>query len=108
MSDTAKRPKTAKHTLIEPVEVDGKTYTELTFRRMKAKDALVGENETNPVRAGYLIFAALADVPVEVIEELDMEDLEAVGEVAAPLMGKSAAAMARDAKEKALQSAGAT
>lgn len=70
---------------------------------MKAKDALVAEGETNEAKAGYLLFAALADVDVRVIEELDIEDFEAVSEKVVPLMGKSAMAAVKAAKEKAAQ-----
>ena len=80
--------KTVTIPLAEPVEHDGKVYKELTFRRMKAKDALVADGEQNQVMAGYRLFAALADVPVEVILELEMLDLAKVGEEVAPLMGK--------------------
>lgn len=64
------------------------TFNELTIRRMKAKDAYASEDEGNKVRAGYRMFAQLADVPVEVIEEIDMEDMAAVGEAVAKMMGK--------------------
>jgi hypothetical protein len=55
---------------------------------MKARDALVAEEEKNQIMAGYKIFAALADVPVDVILELEMIDLAKVSEEVAPLMGK--------------------
>ncbi|MCR6672208.1 phage tail assembly protein [Devosia ginsengisoli] len=80
--------KTVTVPLSEKVEHDGKTYTELTFRPMKARDALVAEGEESQVMAGYKLFAALADVPVEVILDLEMVDLAKVGEGVAPLMGK--------------------
>jgi len=70
------------------VEHDGITYASLTFRPMKARDALVAEGEQSEVLAGFKLFAALADVPVEVILELDMIDLAKIGEEVAPLMGK--------------------
>jgi hypothetical protein len=94
MSD---KQKTITVDLDYPVEHDGREITSLTFRRMKAKDALVAEDEQNKARAGYLMFAALAGVDVAVIEELDIEDLEKIGEAVVPLMGKSA----RTAMEKA-------
>ncbi|GHA13279.1 hypothetical protein GCM10007989_04830 [Devosia pacifica] len=97
---TETRPTSATVPLSEPVTYDGVTYTELTFRRMKARDTLVGEGETNEVMAGYKMFAALADVPVEVILELDMEDISEVGAKVAPLMGKRAAAALEVAMEK--------
>lgn len=76
-----------------PVTHDGKTYDALTFRRMKARDALLAEGEGEQIMAGYKLFAALADVPVEVILDLDMEDMTAVSEVAAAQMGKLAPAL---------------
>ena len=86
----SKKKTTVTVPLDYPVEVDGKTYSSLTLRRMKAKDALIAEGEKNEARAGYLMFAALAEVDIEVIEELDVDDLEHLSEKAAPLMGKSA------------------
>lgn len=76
-----------------PVTLDGVSYETLTLRRMKARDALVAEDETNKVMAGYQMFAALAGVPVEVILELDMEDMTELGAKVAPLMGKRGAAL---------------
>lgn len=75
-----------------PIPYNGQVIKELTFRRMKAKDTLVAEDETNKARAGFLLFAALAGVDVELIEELDVEDLETIGEKVTPLMGKSVSA----------------
>lgn len=75
-----------------PFHHNGQEVKELTFRRMKAKDTLVAEDEDNKARAGFLLFAALAEVDVELIEELDVEDLETIGERIEPLMGKSVAA----------------
>lgn len=80
--------KTVTVPLSETIEHEGKTYTELTFRPMKARDALVAEGEQSQVMAGYKLFAALADVPVEVILDLAMTDLAKVGEEVAPMMGK--------------------
>ena len=90
------RPKTVTVPLQSPVTHDDKEYDRLTFRRMKARDALVGEEETSQVMAGYRMFAALADVPVEVILDLDMEDLSEVASKAATMMGKSALAAIKD------------
>ncbi|NDV88810.1 phage tail assembly protein [Aurantimonas aggregata] len=84
-----------------PVTFDGREIGSLTFRRMKAKDALVAEDEPNKARAGYLMFAALAGVDVAVTEELDIEDIEKVGEAIVPLMGKSARAAMEKAKATA-------
>ena len=80
--------KTVTVTLNTPVHHDGVEHTMLTFRPMKARDALVAEAEESQVMAGFKLFAALADVPIEVIHDLDMIDLAKVGEEVAPLMGK--------------------
>lgn len=90
--------KTVTVPLEYPVLHEGKEISELTFRRMKAKDALVAEGVESEARAGYLLFAALADVDVALIEELDVEDLETIGEKVIPLMGKSAAAKLTEVK----------
>lgn len=95
-------------TLIHPVTVEGKTYSSFTLRRMKARDALVAEDETSKVMAGYHMFATLADVPVEVILELDMEDLTELGVKVAPLMGKRGAALLEKLEAEADQSPGET
>lgn len=91
-----------------PVDFEGVRHTELTFRRMRAGDALVGEDENNKTMAGYLLFAALAQVPVGVIIGLDMDDLAEVGEKVAPLMGKRGKAAMDKAKAEANRSPGAT
>ena len=106
----SEKQKTVTVTLDCPIEFDGRPVTSLTFRRMKARDALGGEGETNPVRAGYKLFATLAGVDVKLIEELDVDDLEKIGEAIVPLMGKSAMEAyeeekAKKAAEKARQKA---
>lgn len=75
-----------------PFNYDGREITSLTFRRMKTKDSYVGEDIENPAKAGFALFAALAGVDLELIEELDIDDLEKVSEETLPLMGKLAAA----------------
>ena len=72
-----------------PITYEGRELTSLTFRRMKARDALAGEGIESEVRAGYAIFAVLANVDIAMIEDLDIEDLAKV----APLMGKRLAGM---------------
>ena len=78
--------------LSEPVEHDGKSYSSLTLRKMKAKDLVAGDLVTGDTRKGFAIFASMADVPIGVIEELSIDDFERLGQEAGPLMGKSAAA----------------
>ncbi|WP_338606851.1 phage tail assembly protein [Pelagibacterium nitratireducens] len=65
-----------------------RSYNQLTIRRMKARDSYIAEDEGSKVKAGYRMFAALAGVPLAVIEELDTVDVAAVGEAVATMMGK--------------------
>lgn len=82
--------KTITFTPEDPPEHDGKTYTTLTLRKMKAKDLVAGDLVKGDARKSFAIFASMAGVPIQVIEELDVDDFERLGEVAVPLMGKSA------------------
>ncbi|MDF2369376.1 MAG: phage tail assembly protein [Rhizobiaceae bacterium] len=91
-----------------PVVVEGREYDQLTFRRMKARDTLLAEDESNQARAGFLMFAALAGVDVAVIEELDLADLETIGEKVVPLMGKSGVQILKELEEPAQAFDGAT
>lgn len=86
--------------LDHPFEFDGREVKSLSFRRMKAKDAIIAEGETSQARAGYLLFASLAGVDVKLIEELDIEDVEKIAEAIVPLMGKSAGEALKTAKAK--------
>lgn len=76
--------------LASPVEHGGRTYTRLTFRKMKARDLVAGDLVTGDTRKSLAIFASMAGVPIGVMEELDADDFERVGMEAAPLMGKRA------------------
>ena len=85
--------------LSNPVTYDGKTYSSLTLRKMKAKDLVAAEigGRTGETSQTLGIFASMADVSIPVIAELDMDDFEALAEAAAPLMGKKAAAAMENA-----------
>lgn len=86
--------KTVTVPLDSPVEHDGKTYASLTFRKMKAKDLVAGDLVAGEARKSFAVFASMADIPIQVIEELEMDDFEKLAEAVTPLMGKSAAAAA--------------
>jgi len=83
-----------------PVTYNDKPYPVLTLRKMKAKDMVAGDLVTGESRKAFAVFASMANVPVGVIEELDIDDFERLSEVAAPLMGKSAMAAIKKAKEE--------
>lgn len=85
--------KTHTFTLSEPVTIEGTEYSTLTLRKLKAKDIAASDLVRGKVRQGYAIFASMADVPIQVIDELDADDIERLGVEAAPLMGKRGQAM---------------
>lgn len=93
--------KTVTFTPDEPVTFDGKPYPVLTLRRMKAKDLVAADLVEGATRKSYAILASMAGVPIQVIEDLDIDDLERLQEVAAPLMGKSAIAAIEAARAQA-------
>lgn len=79
-----------------PVSFNGETFDALTLRKLKAKDLVAADLATGDAQRAIAIFASMAGVPVQVIEEMDVDDFERLGAEAAPLMGKSAtAAMAK-------------
>lgn len=89
-------------TLDFPLEDMEPPVKELRLRRMKAKDGIAGEDVENKALAGFALYAELAKVSPEVISELDVDDLERVGEATIPLMGKSARVMADKMKAELL------
>ena len=90
-----------------PPVFDGKPYPVLTLRKMKAGDLVAGDLVTGETRKTFAIFASMADVPIQVIEDLEIDDFERLGEVAAPLMGNSAMAALKAAAAKAAAEAAA-
>lgn len=93
--------KTVIFTPAEPVTFDGKPYPALTLRRMKAGDLVAADLVEGATRKSFAILASMAGVPIQVIENLDIDDLERLNEVASPLMGKSALAAIEAAREQA-------
>lgn len=87
MADTKK---TVTIQLEDPIEFDKRTFTELTFRRMKAKDMAAMDLVKGETKKSLALYASMADVPLPVLEELSVDDWEAMVEATLPLMGKSA------------------
>lgn len=80
--------KTKKHTLIEPIMVDGREVTELTFRRIKGKDLKDMERQPKGMEQTFFLISRLADLPPEAAEELDGEDIDAASAIIEGFMGK--------------------
>lgn len=82
-------------TLDVPVTFKDRTYSELTFGRRKAKHLLKMDAVKGEIAKSFALYAAMADVPFQVIEELDGDDYERIAEETLPLMGKSVAKEAK-------------
>lgn len=92
--------KTLTFKLDDPVEHDGTTYSELIFRKMKARDLIAGDGVQGEMRKTFALYASMADVPIEVVEELGLDDFSRMALEVAPLMGKSAEIAAAELKGK--------
>jgi hypothetical protein len=68
-----------KITLKHPVQFDGREVKELTMRRSKVKDQLAVEKEKiSEAEREVRLFARLCNVPMELIEEIDLADYKQI------------------------------
>jgi hypothetical protein len=79
---------------------NGVELTHITLRKMKAKDLVSGDLVDGEARKSMAIFASMASVPLSVIEDLDIDDFNAIATRCASLMGKLAATAMGAAAEK--------
>lgn len=87
----------------EPPVFDGEKITSLTFRKAKARDLLAADAVKGQLRKSMALFASICDVPLTVIEDLDIEDFEAVGTKAPDYLGKRGREALAEAAAKAEQ-----
>jgi hypothetical protein len=80
-------------TLKEPIQAHGETITTLEIRNPKGKDfkKISGAAMEAPFKMILDFAAILADVPPSALDELGVEDVEAVCAVVGPFLGKSPA-----------------
>lgn len=95
------KSKTITFTPSEPIEAGGETYEKLTFQRMRVRHMVAMDKVSGALRKTTALFASMADVPIQVIDELDMDDFERLSEEVAPLMGNSARSLVKSAKAEA-------
>ncbi|SHE79466.1 Phage tail assembly chaperone protein, E, or 41 or 14 [Loktanella atrilutea] len=88
-------PATVTVKLEFPVTFDGKTISELTFRRRKAKDLIATDLVKGETRKHMAMMASMADIPLPVIEDLDADDWEEIAEATIPLLGKRTTKLAQ-------------
>lgn len=70
-----------------PAEHNGKTYNELTFRRAKFGDFCKADKVSGDNDKTAAVLASMSGTTIQTIQDIDMEDMAAVLEVAGPLMG---------------------
>ncbi len=84
-----------------PISVDGTRYEELTLRRMKGSDMIaVGKLQTDGMsEAGITLalIALLCNIDEKVSNELDVEDIMALGELMESFFPNSTAGRKRSA-----------
>lgn len=97
----AEKTRTITVALEEPVTHGETTYTELTFERRKAKHLVAMDLVKGATRKHMALLAAMANVPLPVIEELDADDFDRVAEETVAVMGKSAMKALQDAQSRA-------
>jgi hypothetical protein len=82
--------KTTGLTLMEPVVIEGKTLTELQFRRMKGKDVKVVDKFTSNIDAAAYLICELSGNPPELFDEMDAADIEAATKIVEGFMKRKA------------------
>jgi hypothetical protein len=61
--------------LASPISIDGKEMTEINLRRPKVRDRLAVErSNASDAEKEVQLIANLAELPVEVIEDIDLAD----------------------------------
>lgn len=86
------KPRTRTIQLLEPFELHGTVYTELTAKRLTGRD-LFAVNRNTEIGADQQasMFAVMCSVSTDVIEALDAEDITRLGSVLKDFMPQSTA-----------------
>lgn len=93
------KPKTLTFTPEEPIAVGNAVHETLTFERLRVRHMVAMDKVEGSMRKTVAMFAAMADVPMPVIDELDMDDFERLSEELVPLMGKSARSLVEEREQ---------
>lgn len=74
-------------TLSKPVEHNGKTYSELTFREAEVGDLMVGGMFKDHLSQTVAVLASISDTPLPAFKKIKAKDLAAIMAATAELMG---------------------
>ena len=82
--------KQTTYKFLEPVSVGGRTYGEVTLRRAKGRDMLAISKaaKDDEIEAGFLAISLLTEVPRDVIDEMDADDVSALTEIIGDFLPK--------------------
>jgi hypothetical protein len=86
---------TARVKLVRPIRVEERMITEVAIRRPKVRDLRAMEKLREPgsteLDQGIAMAAALCDLPLEAMDELDAGDFAAISEVLGGFLPKASA-----------------
>ena len=80
------QPVTVK--LNAPIADGAQIYDTLTFRPARAKDAIAAEKYENPFEKTISLLASMSGVPFAAFQEIEMNDINAIVEKVATLLGE--------------------
>ncbi|TIW97785.1 phage tail assembly protein [Mesorhizobium sp.] len=80
--------KQKRHPLVEAITIDGREVTEAVLRRIKGKDIRDMERHESDLDKTAFIICRLAGWPPEAFDELDAEDIDALGKIIEGFMGR--------------------
>lgn len=83
----------------KPVEVLGKTYSELTFREATTGDACATDAVTGEFSQAIALLASIADVPIQVIKALPLRETKSIMDKVTHLMGNEPTSADTGSKE---------
>lgn len=74
-------------TLAKPVEYEGKTYTELTFREPEVGDLILADEVTSDIARLVTLLALISEVPLPAFKKIKGSDFKAIVTKTKPLLG---------------------
>lgn len=81
------------YVLKHPVQIEGQDpVTVLMFHRLRTKDMRVLRQEKDDFERGLVTLSRIAQVPMELIDELDVDDLNAALDAMADFLPETASA----------------
>lgn len=75
-------------TLSKPVEHNGKTYSEFTFREAEVGDLMLADAVKGETSKVVAVLASMADVPLPAFRKVKSRDLNAIMAATKDLMGE--------------------